>query len=162
MPTPVQIFYWKVFYTDGSSVSQFDEDTGEERLFYTAVLSPENIIKYEEIKKQFSTLRQEEKRQKSAELALKNWDFRNDIIRAGWFKITTKIAITNPNTKRPFILRKKFILDYSPGEKPFLMRENKWNYQRMLAPETVLYKIGRDGKTEWTIDRSGRVRPYGR
>ncbi len=148
MPTrpATQYFYWRIFYSDGSIFSQFDED-GSENLFYKAVL------KYPEKFEKSAALH--EKRR------LITFEFRDDITMAGWFKVTPELAANNLDIEVPkYVGSDELICHYKTGEKPFLMKTVKWNYNLDPEPHIDMYRIGRDGKTEFFLNKYGMVKQW--
>ncbi len=145
MPTPVQNFYWTVFYADGSSMAQFDPVTGEEKGFHWAVLVHPEL--YRELAAQG--------------VPLKDQEWRGDIVKAGWVRVSPELAAKAECAEAPAeCLFDELTMEYGPGEKPLLMRTNEWTWNRGDRPRVRSYKLGRDGKAEWLIRPNGKIEEF--
>lgn len=139
-----QHFYWKIIYSNGEVFPQFNED-GSENLFYQSVLKdPKGFENSEDTHK-----------------PLFQYEFRDDIVSAGWFKVTPELAEKNEILVSPSYTRNdSLIVDYGPNEKPFLMRTVKWTWTQEPEPHVTMYRIGRDGKTEYYLNRYGMIKKW--
>jgi len=129
---------------------QFNED-GSENQFSDAVLKDPKGYRISQKIDQHNENR----------LTLKDFEFRDDFESAGWYRVTPDMAEKNEICEAKKYMRNNVLqIWYEPGDKPFLMRTVKWVYTQEPAPHIDMYRIGRNGKTEYYLNRYGMIKKW--